>query len=153
MDDTTTATAYLCQRIVEASSEAVIFADREGLIRLWNRGAELLFGYAAAEATGQSLDLIIPERLRRAHWDAFDRSLETGRIQHTDRVLTTRSRHKSGDKLYVDLSFGLVKDVNGLVLGAFAVGRDSTARYLAERAMKSRLHELEAGSGAASGAI
>jgi PAS domain S-box-containing protein len=131
-------------KIVEACSEAVIFADRDGLVRLWNRGAQLIFGYAPAEILGQSLDIIIPERLRRAHWDAFNRSVETGHTKHTDRVLTTRSMHKNGSKLYVDLSFGLVKDDNGVVLGAFAVGRDCTARYLAEGAMKTRVQELEA---------
>ncbi len=110
MNQAIDATAHLCRTIVEASSDAIIFADRGGLIRLWNRGAELVFGYSAAEAVGQSLDIIIPERLRRAHWDAFDQSVETGRTKHTDRVLTTRAVHKSGDKLYVDLSFGLAKD-------------------------------------------
>lgn len=138
------ATAALCQGIIESTSDAVIFASRDGLIRLWNRGAELLFGHSAAEAIGQSLDLIIPERLRPAHWEAFDRSLETGRTKYTDRVLTTRSVHKNGSKLYVDLSFGLVKDANGVATGAFAIGRDCTARYLAERAMQARVSELEA---------
>jgi PAS domain S-box-containing protein len=142
--------AALCRGIVEAASDAIIFADRDGRIRLWNRGAELVFGYTPAEVIGQSLDVIIPERLRRAHWDAYDRSLETGRTKHTDRVLTTRSMHKSGSKLYVDLSFGLVKDANGLVLGAFAIGRDCTSRYLADRATKARLEELETKLGAAS---
>lgn len=152
MDNDTHAPADLCRRIVEAASEAVIFADREGRIRLWNRGAELIFGYPAAEAIGQSLDLIIPERLRDAHWQGFERSFETGRTRHADRVLTTRSMHRNGDKLYVDLSFGLVKDDQGTVLGAFAVGRDCTARYLAERATKARVQELEASLSAASGA-
>jgi len=134
----------LCTKIVEAASEAVIFADREGRVRLWNRGAELLFGYAAAEAEGQRLDIIIPERLRRAHWEAFDRSIETGCTKHVDRVLTTRSMHKNGAKLYVDLGFGLVKDAQGAVLGAFAIGRDCTERYLAEANAKARLAAVEA---------
>jgi PAS domain S-box-containing protein len=133
----------LCRRIVEASSDAVIFADRDGVIRLWNRGAELVFGYAAGEAIGRSLDMIIPERLRPAHWDAFHRSIETGRTKHVDRVLTTRSMHKDGERRYVDLSFGLVKDVDGAVLGAFAVGRDATKRYLDDAAIKTRIAELE----------
>ena len=136
--------AELCKRIVDASSEAVIFADREGRIRLWNRGAELVFGHAAADVLGERLDIIIPERLRRAHWDAFDRSIETGRTKHTDRVLTTRSVHKNGSRLYVDLSFGLVKDANGFVLGAFAIGRDCTRRYLAEADAKAHAAALEA---------
>jgi len=150
MNQAIDATAHLCRTIVEASSDAIIFADCGGLIRLWNRGAELVFGYSAAEAVGQSLDIIIPERLRRAHWDAFDQSVETGRTKHTDRVLTTRAVHKSGDKLYVDLSFGLARDASGIPQGAFAVGRDCTARYLAERAMKARVQELEASLEAAS---
>ena len=134
----------LCAKIVAAASEAVIFADREGRIRLWNRGAERLFGYAADEVDGERLDIIIPERLRRAHWEAFDRSIETACTKHVDRVLTTRSMHKNGAKLYVDLSFGLVKDAQGAVLGAFAVGRDCTERYLAEANAKAHLAAVEA---------
>ena len=53
-----TAPDALFRRIVEEMPEAVISADREGAIRLWNRGAETVFGYAAEEALGQSLDLI-----------------------------------------------------------------------------------------------
>jgi PAS domain S-box-containing protein len=136
--------ASLCRSIVETTSDAIIFADREGRIRLWNRGATLVFGYDVAEVIGQSLDLIIPERLRRAHWDAYDAALASGRTKHTDRVLTTRSMHKDGRTIYVDLSFGLVKDGNGDVHGAFATGRDCTERYLAERAAKQRLQALEA---------
>ena len=137
-------TATLCRAIVEATSDAVIFADRKGTIRLWNRGAELLFGYSAEEAIGQSLDLIIPERLRRAHWDAYDRALQTRATKYTDRVLTTRSMHKDGRRLYVDLGFGLVKDAGAAVVGAFATGRDCTERYLADGALKARVRELEA---------
>jgi PAS domain S-box-containing protein len=142
--DSDAAIEGLCHRIIAAASEAVIFADRDGLIRFWNRGAQLIFGHTSEEVVGQSLDVIIPERLRHAHWDAYDRSLETGQTKHTDRVLTTRSVHKDGRKLYVDLSFGLVKDANGFAVGAFAVGRDCTARYEAERAAKARVQELEA---------
>ena len=134
----------LSRAIVTATGDAIIAADREGRIRLWNRGATLVFGYEPGEVMGQSLDVIIPERLRRAHWDAFDHSVATGRMKHVDRVLTTRSMHKDGRTLYVDLSFGLVKDADGNVHGAFAIGRDCTERYLAERAAKQRLQELEA---------
>ena len=140
-------TPTLCRKIVEATSDAIIFADREGRIRLWNRGATLVFGYDVAEVIGQSLDIIIPERLRRAHWEGFDRSLETGATKHTDRVLTTRAVHKDGRAIYVDLAFGLVKDDAGRVVGAFATGRDCTARYLAERAAKAHLADLEAAAG------
>ena len=113
--------------------EAVIFADREGVIRYWGSGAEAVFGHSAADALGESLDLIIPERFRPAHWQAYDRAIESGQTKYAGRVLTTRSVRKDGSKLFVDLSFTLVKDAHDAVLGALATGRDCTARYLAER--------------------
>jgi PAS domain S-box-containing protein len=137
------AAAALAQAIVDQAPDAIIFADRGGIIRVWNRGAARIFGYPAAEALGASLDLIIPERFRRAHWEGFRRALDTGRTRYADRVLTTRSAHRDGSKLYVDLSFGLVADRNGAILGALAIGRDCTARYAADAAMKARLASLE----------
>lgn len=139
----------LFRAIVDEAPEAIIFADRDGAIRLWNRGAETIFGYTAAEAIGQSLDLIIPERLRAAHWSAFDHALETGVTKYAGRVLTTRSVHQNGNRLYVDLSFGLVKDADGSVTGSFAIGRDCTARYASDKALKARVAELEKQLGAA----
>lgn len=126
----------LARAIVEQAQEAVIFADRGGIIRLWNRGAEIVFGYAAAEALGQSLDLIVPERFRRAHNEGFRRAIETGHMRADGRVLTTRAQSKFGGRLYVDLSFGLIKDESGAVSGAFAIGRDATARHLEEVARR-----------------
>lgn len=133
----------LHRAIVEQAPEAIIFAGRDGAIRLWNRGAETVFGHTADEALGQSLDIIIPERLRRAHWDGFNHAISTGQQKYVNRVLTTRSMHKNGTKLYVDLSFALVRDEAGAVVGALAVGRDCTARYLADGALRARLNELE----------
>ena len=133
----------LFQAIVDQAPDAIIFADRDGAIRVWNRGAETVFGYAAAEALGNSLDLIIPERLRRAHWEGFRTAMDTGQTKYVGRVLTTRSAHKDGSRLYVDLSFGLLKDRAGAVTGALAIGRDCTARYLSESALRARVVELE----------
>ncbi len=134
----------LYRAIAEATSDAVIYAGRDGLIRLWNRGAELLFGYPASEVVGRSLDVIIPERLRSGHWRGFDRSIETGQTKYADRVMTTRSMHKDGRKLYVDLSFGIVKNAGGDPIGAFAIGRDATARYAADAEQRTRIAQLEA---------
>ncbi|MBS0318837.1 MAG: PAS domain S-box protein [Proteobacteria bacterium] len=133
----------LCQAIVEQAPEAIIFADREGAIRLWNGGAETVFGHAAADVIGQSLDIIIPQHLRRAHWDGFNHAINTGQQKYVNRVLTTRSMHKNGTKLYVDLSFALVRDQAGAVVGALAVGRDCTARHLADGALRARVAQLE----------
>ena len=137
----------LAQAIVDQAPDAIIFADRNGIIRTWNRGAERIFGYPAADALGASLDLIIPERFRRAHWEGFRRAIDTGRTKYGDRVLTTRSAHRDGSKLYVDLSFGLVSDDSGAILGALAIGRDCTARYAADAALRARLATLESKGG------
>jgi len=140
----------LHRAIVEQAQDAVIFADRGGIIQLWNRGAEIIFGYAAAEAIGQSLDIIASGRARRcgsalwragtrfrpAHNDGFRHALTTGRTRNDGRVLTTRAQNKFGSRLYVDLSFGLLKDESGAVIGAFAIGRDATARHLEQVARR-----------------
>jgi len=126
----------LCRAIIEQAQDAVIFADRDGIIQLWNRGAEIIFGYAAAEAVGQNLNLIIPERLRPAHDEGFRHAIHTGLTRNDGRVLTTRAQNKFGCRLYVDLSFGLLKDDSGTVLGAFAIGRDATARHLEQMARR-----------------
>jgi PAS domain S-box-containing protein len=126
----------LHRAIIEQAQDAVIFADRGGTIQLWNRGAEIIFGFAAAEAIGQSLDLIVPERFRQAHNEGLRQALSTGRTRHDGRVLTTRAQNKFGSRLYVDLSFGLLKDASGTVIGAFAIGRDVTARHLEEIARR-----------------
>jgi PAS domain S-box-containing protein len=121
----------LIEEIAMQAPDAIIFADRGGVIRFWNDAAERLFGYTRAEAIGHGLDLIIPERLRRAHWDGFDKALATGVTKYSGKAMTTRSMRRNGDKIYVDLSFGLVRDASGAVIGATAIGRDCTERQLA----------------------
>lgn len=127
----------LFRHIVTQAPDALICTDRHGSILIWNQSAETIFGHTAAEAVGKNLDIIIPERFRHAHWDGFNKAVETGKIRHAGRVLTTRATHKSGNKLYVDFSFGLVKDAAGIVIGVLATGRDCTERHLAGAAPKS----------------
>ena len=110
---------------------------------MWNRGAEAVFGFSAAEVMGCSLDIIIPERFRRAPWEGFRQAIASGRTQHGDHVRTTRATHKLGHRLYVDLSFGLVTSEPGSVIGSVAVGRECSARYLSEKALRDRVADLE----------
>lgn len=133
----------LYKGVVEQLPDAVVVADPDGGILVWNRAAEALFGFTAEEAIGSSLDIIIPERFRAAHWEGFRRAVENGRTRLGSQVRTTRSMHKLGHKLYVDLSFGLVTDAAGAVVGSMAVARDCTARYEADKALRSRLADLE----------
>ena len=122
------------KRIVEQTTDAIIFADGEGLIRIWNQGAESVFGFPAAEVLGKSLDVIIPEELRTKHWEGYNKAIETGKTRLGSRVLTTRSRHRDGSRLYVDLSFTVIVDDSGHAEGALAIGRNVTERYLADKA-------------------
>lgn len=131
------------RRVVEQTPDAVILADEAGVVRLWNRAAETLFGHAAEEAIGKSLDIIIPERLRAAHWAGFNHALSTGHEKYVGQVLTTRSVHKDGRTLYVDLAFALLREGDGRIAGALATARDVTSRYLEQRALRSRLADLE----------
>lgn len=119
--------------LVDQLPVSVIVADREGRITAWNRASVALFGFTAAEAIGQSLDLIIPERLREAHWQGFDRALASGTTKYAGKVMTTRAIHKDGRKLYVEFSFGMLADESGAVTAVTAVGRDGTERFLAAR--------------------
>lgn len=134
----------LCAAIVQQAPEAVIFADPAGLIRLWNGGAERIFGFSAGEALGQSLDIMIPERLRAAHWAGFRRAIETGKTRSTGGSRITSGLHRSGEKIYVDLGFSLVLSAAGEVLGALAVGRDANARRAEQVEHAARLASLEA---------
>lgn len=130
--------------LVDQMAEALIYADREGVIRRWNAGAEAIFGFAAGEALGQSLDLIIPERLREAHWRGFDAALARGKAQHGRISRITKALTRSGETIYVDMSFAVICDVAGAAIGSLAVAREASARYREEQALRRRLAELEA---------
>lgn len=124
----------LAESIIEQTAEAIIYADRGGIIRRWNRAAASMFGYPAAEAIGKSLDLIIPERLRAAHWRGFDAAVANGATRLHGHPTLTRAEHPSGKKLYVEMSFALVTDTTGSVQGSVAVARDVTERVEREQA-------------------
>ena len=110
--------------IVDQAPDAIIFADLKGLIQVWNDAAAKLFGYPAEEAIGRSLDIIIPEHLRRAHWESYEKALDFGQTSHGRRALKTRAVHKAGHKLYVSLAFSVVKDRDGKAIGAMATARE-----------------------------
>lgn len=130
----------LAERIVEQAAEAIIYANREGNIERWNAAAAGMFGFSASEALGSNLDLIIPEHLRKAHWLGFNRAMAQGRTRLGGRPTLTRGLHKSGAKLYVEMSFALVLDDSGSPLGSVAVARDVTERVAREKAAAAERH-------------
>jgi len=120
--------------ILEQAAEAVIYASKDGLIERWNAAAVEMFGFTASEALGQNLDLVIPEHLRKAHWRGFDAAMGNGKTRLGGRPTLTRGLHKTGQKLYLEMSFALVTDANGLPVGSVAVARDATERVEREKA-------------------
>ncbi|MEJ8857466.1 PAS domain S-box protein [Variovorax robiniae] len=120
--------------ILEQAAEAVIYANSAGVIERWNAAAVAMFGFTASDALGQHLDLVIPEHLRKAHWQAFDAAMARGKTRLGGRATMTRGLHKTGQKLYLDMSFALITDANGSPLGSVAVARDATERVEREKA-------------------
>jgi PAS domain S-box-containing protein len=129
-------TGAVAAAILTSMQEAVIYADLNGTIQLWNRGAEAIFGFRSEEALGQSVDIIIPEKLRAAHWAGFNKAVAHGNILSAPGARMTRGLKKDGDQLYVEMSFAMVRNEGGEMIGSIAVARDATARYLAERAAR-----------------
>jgi PAS domain S-box-containing protein len=136
--------AWLCRQIVEHAQDAMIFADRDGIIRLWNAGAEAIFGYRAEEAVGHTLDLIIPEHLRARHWAGYCQVMATGVTRYGREVLAVPALRKDGTRLSLEFTIILVRGAAGDLLGPAAIIRDVTARWQREKAMKARLAILEA---------
>lgn len=140
----TTPTDSLAERIITGSTlDAVIYADHTGTIRLWNDAAVDMFGWPAEDAVGQSLELIIPEKLRGAHWTGWDRVMETGVTRYGREPLTAPGVRKDGTRVSLEFSIVMLKDAEGRVEGVAAVLRDVTARWEKDRELKRRVRELE----------
>lgn len=138
---------WLCCQILETTRDAVIVADRDGIIRFWNPGAAIMFGYEAAEALGQSLDLIIPENLRARHDEGYRRVMAAGITKYEQEVLAVPGRRKDGSHISLEFGIALIRDQAGEILGTAAILRDVTARYEREKELKKRLAALEESSG------
>lgn len=131
------------QQLVEVIGDAIVVADASGVIDLWNSAAERLFGLTQAEALGNSLDLIIPERLRARHWAGFGKTMATGETRYSHDVLRVPAVHKDGRALSIAFTVGLLYGPQREVTGIAAVIRDETSRYAEERNLHKRLAELE----------
>lgn len=137
-----TTSAEQARLLLDQSPDAIVFADREGMIREWNAAATRIFGHPAEAALGQSLDLIVPERFREAHWRGYDRALAEGRTKYEGRSMPTRSMRADGSTIYVELSFGMIEH-GGAIVGVLATARDITERFEHERTERTRVRALE----------
>ena len=135
---------WLCREVLERARDAFILADREGLIRFWNAGAERIFGYSGEEALGRGLDLIIPERLRERHWEGYRKVMATGVTRYGDEVLAVPALRRDGGRISIEFTILLLQNDGGDLVGTAAIIRDVTARWEKEKELKRRLAELEA---------
>ena len=141
---TTTGSGSEIASLVTAIGDAVVVADPEGAITVWNPAAERIFGYSAAEALGQTLDLITPERHRRRHWDGYAKTMRTGTTRYGAETLRVPAICKDGSQLSIAFTVGMVRDAADRVTGIVAVIRDETERWTEEKRLRQRVAELEA---------
>ncbi|HEX2229865.1 MAG TPA: PAS domain-containing protein [Candidatus Binatia bacterium] len=132
------------EAFLQAAGDAIVAAAPDGSIVLWNPAAERIFGYTEAEALGQSLDLIIPERLRGRHWEGYRKVMQTGQTRYGADLLRVPAVHKDGRRLSIAFTVALLYGPSHEVQLIVAVIRDETSRWEEERALRQRLTELEA---------
>lgn len=130
-------------RLFAETQEAIIYASRDGMIRLWNGGAEVMFGWDAGEAIGNSLDIIIPEKHRKPHWDGWDRVMESGETRYGSEPLKVPGITKDGSKISLEFSITILKDEAGSIEGVAAFLRDVSAEWEEKKALHVRLRGLE----------
>ncbi len=132
------------KQLLAAIGDAIVVTDGEGAIAMWNPACERMFGYTEREALGQSLDLIIPDRLRKRHWDGYNETMRTGVTKYGTTLLRVPAVHKDGSAMSIAFTVALLNGADGHPVAIAAVIRDETIRFAEERALKKRIAELEA---------
>ena len=126
--------------LVDGMSDAIVYADEAGLIRVWNKGAERIFGFSETEALGGTLDIIIPASLRSRHWDGYREVMRTGRSRYGDgQILAVPASRKDGSRLSVEFTIVPFTGADGRMTGIAAIMRDTTARFEELRALRRQL--------------
>jgi PAS domain S-box-containing protein len=132
------------EQLVNNAPDAVLISDREGIIRFWNSGAEQIFGRSAAEAIGQSLDLIIPENLRSRHWEGYWRVMASGETKYKTGLLSSPGIRKDGSRVSLEFSMVLLRDAAGALQGCASIMRDVSAHWKKEKDLQESLKACEA---------
>ena len=134
--------AQFAERLVSGMADAIIYADAEGVIRVWNRGATRIFGFAEEETLGRSLEIIIPEGLRERHWQGYRATMRTGQSRYGDgQILSVPAVRKDGARISVEFTIVPLQDEAGAILGIAAFMRDGTKRFEEVRALRRQLAE------------
>lgn len=138
----------IARSLVASESQAVIASDREGKIVLWNPGATRIFGFAEAEAIGQSLDIIVPEPFRARHWEGFDKTVASGESRYgAGDLLAVPGLHKDGHRISIEFTIVPIKDADGRVTTMTAVVRDVTKKFEETKALRKQLAALGGSAG------
>jgi PAS domain S-box-containing protein len=125
--------------IIDSSDDAIVSKTLEGIVRSWNRGAERIFGYTAAEAVGQHISLIIPAERRAEEDDVLARLRRGEKVDHFETV----RQAKDGRKINISLTVSPVRNAEGRIIGASKVARDITERKRTEAALQQAHATLE----------
>ncbi len=134
-------------QLLDAVGDAIVVCDTEGAIIFWNPAAERMFGFTRDEAMGQSLDIIIPERQRKRHWDGYFETMRTGVTRYGSALLRVPALTKDGHPLSIAFTVALLFDADGKATSIVSMIRDETERWKEERELKRRVAELEAKAG------
>jgi PAS domain S-box-containing protein len=130
--------------VVAAIGDAVIVSDVQGNVIVWNPAAERLFGWTAAEAMGRSMEMIIPERLRKRHWEGYDKSMQTGQTRYAHDVLRVPAVDKAGRAMSIAFTVFMLFGPDGKPSACGSVIRDETERFAQDRELRKRVTDLEA---------
>lgn len=126
--------------LIRDAPDAIVYADEAGVIHFWNRGAERIFGFAATEAVGQSLDIIIPETLRARHWEGYDQVMRTGVSRYSSGdVLAVPGLRRDGSRISLEFTVVPLRDDEGRMRGIAAFLRDVTKRFGEIKELRRRL--------------
>jgi PAS domain S-box-containing protein len=113
--------AYLAA-IIACSDDAIVSKDLTGVIQTWNRGAEKVFGYTAAEAIGRPISILIPEDRLSEEVEVLSRVRSGLMVDHYETV----RRHKTGRLIDISLTVSPIRADDGTVIGASKIARDIT---------------------------
>jgi len=127
----------LFSAVVESSNDAIITKALDGTITGWNRAAERLFGYTAAEAVGSRVDIIVPPDRRAELRDILDRVGRGETIEHHETLRVT----KDGREVHVSLAVSPLRSLSGEIVGASKIARDITESRKTQAALNQEIEE------------
>ncbi|HEY3848128.1 MAG TPA: PAS domain-containing protein [Acetobacteraceae bacterium] len=137
--------SFFATVLVAGMSDALVYADAEGTIQVWNRGAVRIFGFTEAEAIGQSLDIIIPASLRERHWQGYRETIRTGQTRYGDgQTLSVPAVRKEGTRISIEFTIVPFTDTSGHMIGIAAIMRDATRSFEELRALRKEVAALRA---------